>query len=386
MEYGNIAYHIAAGDGFAIRYNHWWPADPVCHKTRWMMPFYPLLLAVSKHYSPLSYTYVYVVQSLAAGAVAYCVFRLAAGIYGLRAGLFATALFAGYPSFVYTCAVPFPVCWELAAVVLALWACHAHLAGRRWPTLVGCALATLWALYIRSAWILLVPIVAALWWLADGGWRRHRRSIVAYGAIVAVGVSPWLARNWLAFGSPSLGNLDFPLWEGHNAGGHPTGYGPGGIKLAHPINEPELWKAINAARPHGEAAILREFRKAALQAIAQRPFHQLVVLPAQRTLYFLTWDPNHPRSRYWLLYRLPYLVLLATALAGLVWSWRRPGVAWRFGLGCVAAVWLALWVKVVVFHYLPRFRMPAELVLMLPAGYLLDRVAAALTGRRSARP
>ena len=43
MEYGNIAFYIAQGHGYCIRYNHWWPSDPTWHRTRWMMPFYPFL-------------------------------------------------------------------------------------------------------------------------------------------------------------------------------------------------------------------------------------------------------------------------------------------------------------------------------------------------------
>jgi hypothetical protein len=281
--------------------------------------------------------------------------------------------------------VPLPTCWQLGVVPLALWACHRYLKTRSRGALAGCALATLWAIYIRSAWVLLVPVVVALWCLAGDGWRRYRRGILVYVAAVLVGISPWMIRNWVAFGTPALSNLSFPLWEGHNAGGHPTGYGPGGRKVANPVNEPELWAALYEARDQGEPAILRAFRNAALKAIAEKPLLQLVVLPAKRTLYYLTWDPHNPRTERWLLYRVPYLALVVLGVGGLVWSWRRGDGAWRFGLVCVVAMWGALWVKIAVFHYLPRFRMPAELVLMLPAGYCLDRVLALLTGCRRAR-
>ena len=48
MEYGNIAAHLVQGRGFAISLNHCGWREPPIMTTRWMMPFYPLVLAGSK--------------------------------------------------------------------------------------------------------------------------------------------------------------------------------------------------------------------------------------------------------------------------------------------------------------------------------------------------
>jgi len=384
-EYGNIGWHIRHGWGYRITLTHIYDDSPRM-KSHWMMPFYPCVLAASKVVSPRSYTYVYVLQSLAAGAVACIVFRLARGIYGARAGLLSAALFALYPSFVYSCIVPHPLCWELAALPLALLACLGYLARpTRWR-LAGCAAATLWAAYIRSAWVVLVPVVVVLMAAEGGGWRRMWRSALAFCLLVAVGLVPWVARNYVELGVVRLTSIDFPLWEGHNALGNATGYGPGGRNVVSVRGSyPELAAELEERKHDGEVAILSVFRRAALEEIRRRPWQQLAVLPATRAFYFVLWDPYHPKSRHWLLYRIPYLALLALAIGGLLVAWRRPTPWSRFGLWGVVAVWVAGCVTVAAFHYLPRFRMPAELMFMLPAGYFGDRALAWLGRHRAPR-
>jgi len=351
-----------------------------------MMPFYPVLLAGSKYLSPDSYLYLYILQSILAGATAFILFRLASPIHGTRAALFSTGFFCFYPSFAYWCARPHPLCWELTALLLALLACRAFLVQRSVLRLAGCALATLWAIYIRSAWLVLVPLVVLLWCLAGSGWRFYRRGILFFCVIIAIGISPWVARNYAGFGSIGLTAIDFPFWEGHNSRGYATGYGPRGENVTNVERfYPRLWEEMSAVRDQGEVAIMNVFRKAALEAIRERPLLQMVVLPAKRVLYFLLWDPHHPKTGNWPLYRLPYLALLVSAVIGLIMSWWGPGASSRFGFYCVLVVWLAGCATVAVFHYLPRFRMPAELLFMLPSGYCLDRVLGRIA-RRATQP
>jgi len=385
-EYGNIAWHIRMGDGFSIRFNHIFPrAIAPLMKTRWMMPFYPYLVAGARYLSPGSHLALFILQSLQAGATAWILFRLAASLYGARAALFATALFAVYPSFIYSCTIPHPLCLEFTALLLVLWACRAYLARRRPWLLVGCALATLWAIYIRSAWTLLVPITLALIGLTGDGWRAHWRAAVGYCVIVVLGVAPWAARNYAVFGSFGLSNLDFPLWEGHNSLGNPTGYDEHGDSVANVRGcHPEVYKQLEAVMHDGETAVLRVFREAAVEEIRQRPFLNLVVLPAKRAFYFLFWGPYHPKTKSWWTYRLPYLAIFVPAVVGLLMSWRRLGPAARFGFYSVLAVWLAGCATVAVFHYLPRFRMPSELMFLMPAGYFLDQVVSWIRPRRDA--
>ena len=374
-EYGNIAWHLNTGHGFAIRLNHIFPPKVApSMKTRWMMPFYPYVLAWTKAVSPDSYVPLYVVQSLLAGFAAFLVFRLGAASYGTRAALFSTALFCIYPSFVYACVIPHPMCWEITAVPLALLASRSYLARRSIASLAGCAAATLWAIYIRSAWVVLIPIVIVLLSLGSGGWRPCLRSAVLFCSLVAVGVSPWAARNWVEFGSPALTSIDFPLWEGHNSLGNPTGYDASGRKVASVrVFHPELYAQMDAVKGEGESVVLGVLREAALKEIRERPLLNLVVLPAKRIFYYTLWEPFHPKTGNWLLYRLPYLAILVPGVLGLSLSWRDRGTSLRFGFHSVLGVWLAGCATVALFHYLPRFRMPAELMLMFPGGYCADR-------------
>lgn len=393
MEYGNIAGHLVQGRGFAISLNHWGWYNPPAMTTRWMMPFYPVLLAGSKLLTPERprwYLDAYVLQSLLAGGIAWGLYRLGSRLYGAGAGLLSAAIFCLVPSFAYYAARPHPLYWELAALLLALMACRAYVAGGKRRHLVGCALAVLWAIYVRSAGVLLVPLMIALIVLVTRDWRRAVRASVLLVLIVALGVAPWAIRNYARFGSPGLTCLDFPFWEGHNSLGQPTGYGTYGENISN-VREfhPEEWAALNAVRDDGEQAIMGVFRDAAWAEIRRRPRLHLLELPATRAWYFLSWDPNHPSTLDWKLYRWPYLVLAGTAAAGLVLTCLSRALApgsRGFALTSVLGVWAAGSLTVAVFHYLPRFRMPAELMLMLPAGYFLARVAAALTGRRGAPP
>ena len=390
MEYGNIASHLAQGRGFAISLNHFWPSDPPVMTTRWMMPFYPLLLAGSKLLTPDQprwYLDVYILQSVLGGAIAWLLYRLGAGLYGRRAGLFAGAIFCLVPTFAYYCARPHPMYWELTALLLALLACRAFIAGGGMGHVAACALATVWAIYVRSAWTLLVPVVMLLIVGVARGRGRCLRAIALFGAMVALAVAPWAVRNYLTFRSFGLTSLEFPFWEGHNSLGQPTAYGPDGRNISNVrLFHPREWAALNAVRDEGEPAIMGVFRRAAWRAVRERPWHQLAVLPATRVGYFFSWDPNHHATLDWKLYRLPYLALLVSGVGGLALSWRRPRDSRRFVFGSVLGVWVVGCATVAAFHYLPRFRMPAELMLMLPAGYFLDRLLSLLTPRRGAQP
>ncbi|MFW6162631.1 MAG: glycosyltransferase family 39 protein, partial [Planctomycetota bacterium] len=193
MEYGNIAGHLVEGRGFAISLNHWGWYDPPVMTTRWMMPFYPVLLAGSKLLTPERprwYLEVYILQSLLAGAIAWLLYRLGSRLYGAGAGLAAAALFCVVPNLAYYAARPHPLTWELTALLLALVACRAYLAGGKRRYLVGCALAALWAIYIRSAGVLLVPLMVALLVVVGRDWRRALRASALLVGIVALGVAP----------------------------------------------------------------------------------------------------------------------------------------------------------------------------------------------------
>ena len=381
-EYGNIASHLADGEGYKLSLNHFWSSDPPVMTTRWMTPFYPLVLAGSKLLTPEKpqwYLDVYIAQSLLAGVIVWLLYALGSRLYSPGAGLLAGAIFCLTPNFAYYAAQAHPMYWELTALLLALLACRAFVAGGGTRYVVACALATIWAIYTRSAWTLLVPIVALLTLAVERDRRRALRAIALFVGLVALGVSPWAIRNLVTFGSPGLTCLEFPFWEGHNSLGEPTGYGPDGRNISNVRDfHPREWAELNAVRDQGETAIMGVFRDSARRAIRERPWHQLAVLPATRAKYFLFWDPNHHATLDWTLYRFPYLTILGLGVAGLVLSAWRPRESRRFIFISVLGVWMAGCATVAVFHYLPRFRMPAELMLMLPAGYCLARALGAV--------
>jgi 4-amino-4-deoxy-L-arabinose transferase-like glycosyltransferase len=190
--YLSIADSIAHGRGWSSVFPYLWE-----HPTAFRPPLYPLVLG-----SIFTFTGTTVGAAQALNVMFGCVVVVLAATVAARladrpAGLVAGGLVAVYPPMLANDGVPLTEPLALAlmlGIVLALMSRRLLLAG------VLCGLLML----TRPSAQLLVPITA-VWLLAIRvPWRR----VLAYAAVTAAVVTPWLIRNEVVFGTPVLVTSD----------------------------------------------------------------------------------------------------------------------------------------------------------------------------------
>jgi hypothetical protein len=217
-ETGNIAYSLAAGQGFSSPY--WQETGP----TAWLTPIYPALVAVifkifgiHTAHSFFAIVFLNVVFSTATCVPVFCIGKRVGGL-GVASG--AGWLWALFPNAIM---IPYEWVWDtsLAALLMAiiLWA-TLELADTQ-TIRVWCGYGLLWgfALMTNPSLGSLLPVL--LGWAAYRAWQKGQSRISRPAlacAIVALCCVPWTVRNYLAFHRfiPLRSNLPFELWLGNN--------------------------------------------------------------------------------------------------------------------------------------------------------------------------
>jgi 4-amino-4-deoxy-L-arabinose transferase-like glycosyltransferase len=217
-ETGNIAYSLAAGQGFSSPY--WQETGP----TAWLTPIYPALVAVifkifgiHTAHSFFAIVFLNVVFSTATCVPVFCIGKRVGGL-GVASG--AAWLWALFPNAIM---IPYEWVWDtsLAALLMAtiLWA-TLELADTQ-TIRVWCGYGLLWgfALMTNPSLGSLLPVL--LGWAAYRAWQKGQSRISRPAlacAIVALCCVPWTVRNYLAFHRfiPLRSNLPFELWLGNN--------------------------------------------------------------------------------------------------------------------------------------------------------------------------
>ncbi len=200
---------IAAGRGLCYE----WAGLKCAHRP----PVYPSFLLLSMITSK-SYVTIVILQSLVGAGTALCAYFIGKELFNKTAGVLAALGVAFYPYFVMhdTALQETSVFTFLTALaILFLLKSRSSLSKFVWVAaglLLGLALLT------RTTLVLFVPI-AFLWLLFFAGLKK--REAVQRTAIVAVGfaliVSPWLIRNYILLGTPTLSTLSgLTLWAGNN--------------------------------------------------------------------------------------------------------------------------------------------------------------------------
>jgi hypothetical protein len=296
-------------------------------------------------------------------------------VFGRRAGLVAGAIAAFYPDFVWFAAHFWS---ETLFIVVAWWAIERTLQADAGGRARAAAVAgVLWGLatLTRELALYLVPIVA-VWMLRPGGdaagraleWLRPFRARLARAAALVLAcvltVAPWTLRNALVFGSfipvSTMGGLN--LWQGNTTLTHLEIYKVLATK-GGPIEQDRYcrsraWQEIAARQPtwivQKLASEMPEFWKAGSEVLDHLLGRQACGPLSRASLVTLE-----------LLLLVPYLVLLALFLVGLV----------RLRLGGGASLLLLLLAAYnaahVVAYATPRFRLPVMPVLFLVAAALL---------------
>jgi 4-amino-4-deoxy-L-arabinose transferase-like glycosyltransferase len=227
QEAGNVAWSLASGHGFSS------PLVGMQGPTAWVAPVYPFLLAFGFKLLSMNPYHVVVfgqvLNAIFSALTCWPIYLMAKKLFSMPVALASCWTWAVLPT-----AILFPLEWiwdqSLSALLLAaLLSATVYLAAEPAPeTADARPRALLWAGYgigwafallTNPAIGLLLPVFLA--WLA---WKRNKTGAAWRGAIAiallacVLGVVPWTARNYAAFGRfvPVKSNFGLEFWLGNN--------------------------------------------------------------------------------------------------------------------------------------------------------------------------
>ena len=312
FEYDDLARNLLAGRGYVYHhlgtdYRAFYPGVP-----------YVALLAAGYALTGGSVAVPLLLQAAASAGLTAVVFGLTLRLGGTTAASIAGGLVALHPGLiVYDTHKIHPLSFDaltIALTVLLLLRLRQAMTPRA-ALLAGAAFGI--ALLQRGTMIL-VP-AAALVWLAAverSGRVRLSRIALAYvlGALVILG--PWIARNWVVLGVPTLSTVGAEsLWRGnapHSSGG--SYVSPGRTVLEE---APALRERLRGRTELGQEAV---FRDAALADAGSDP-GRFAWGVARKFLIFWSFGPAsgvlYPAA-YLYIYAAYYTVIVALAVGG-VW-------------------------------------------------------------------
>ena len=303
--------------------------------------------------SPLAVRAIELLQAIMGAAQCLLLYFIGARTFGRRAGMLGAAMLAVYPVHVYIGsqinAVSLYMLLDLAVVALLL---RANEGGRARDYAIAGALTGLLIL-TRAQAQLLLPVLAIWVWLSSrtGGMRKA----AVYLLMALLMLSPWLVRNYHAFGRPAplTVSAGFNLWIGQNPGATGT--------ISRLEGEPALKRRalLDAVEllPRERDFELRHdrlFMDAALDQMRDDPLRVLMLAARKFALYwvhFVSSDgvvPGASSPLYW----LPWLMGLPFFMLGLCRSLGRHAP----GLGLLYINLALPTLIVMVFFVLPRFR------------------------------
>ena len=383
-EHGEIATNLLAGRGFSVRYLG---ADG---PTSQQAPAYPLLVAAAYRIggvgTPRSLLILELAQAALGGLLVMATIALASSV---AAGSKWVAILAGLivavdPTLIYSATHVQVV--TLATTLLLICLAWAERTGRTGRTgdAIGAGIAL--GLLTLADPILALATPAMAWSIARRvGIGRSTRLVALVGVAAALGVAPWVLRNYRVHGEfvPVKSSFGYAFWQGNCAlsAGTDKVVRPSAARIADQASgslmerNRALWDARHEAGYIDDIALTRaDYRELGSVAEPERSRRllrrALVDLRADPTRYprlclrrlgyFVFFDETNPKTRS-LVYRASRLGLLGLAAMGLVLA--RADVRRRLGPTFVVAALIA------AFHALTivsaRFQVPIEPLLAL---------------------
>lgn len=385
QEAGNVAWALARGDGFSS------PLVGMQGPTAWVAPVYPMLLALGFKLLAMNPYHVVVfgqvLNTIFSALTSWPIYLIAKKLFGSRIALASCWTWAVLPT-----AILFPLEWvwdqSLSAFLLTALICATlylsaeptlALTSRARRSLVWAAYGIAWALALLTnpAMGLLLPVFLA--WLA---WRHHKRRAawkgpIAIAALACVlGIVPWTARNYAAFGDfvPIKSNFGLEFWLGNNPD----------VKVIWTWWRSPASDAAESAELHrlGEIAYMHEKQSQALEFIKTHPG---VFLDSSFDRFVDTWtalfdyraDPWVHALNAGVEYAAFCSMFSLLALFGLLLA-RRADAAYAFPL---AAAMLLFPVTYYITHSAVRYRHPIDPLMTMLAVYATACVYEKALGR-----
>ena len=359
LEFHILANQLASGDGYiqplVVSPSHVPTADKP--------PLYPLLLALPSLLGWKSLVAHRVVSCLMGAALVWLVGLLGRRVGGERVGLLAAGIAALYPLLVVLDGSIRSESLYAPLIALALL-----LAYERRFVLLGVTLGL--ATLTRSEAVLLLPL------LLIAMPRPRLRPAVVVVACCLVVVAPWLVRNWSEFGHPLLSTNEGSLVYGANCDA---------AYYSRQIGTWPCYPRLTVTPGRDEADVSSELRSTGLDYAHDHSGRVPAVMGVRLLRTFDMWSPNRATrleaaigNRDVTAYRAGvalYFLLAPLAVAGAL-ILRRRGEA----LAVLLAP-LALVVIVALLGYgTPRFRVPAEIPIVVLAAVAIDAVVRARRG------
>lgn len=358
------AWNLALGNGFSASSES--PFVPGIFRTPGYSAFLGLVYAAAGHVVRAGFFANAILDTLSC----LLAWRLAAGDLGRPAARWVLLLAATYPFTIHATGTLSP---ESLLVFLALLFVTVH---RAWPAagvswgvpLAGAVLGGL--CWVKPVFLPLpgLLLLAERW--RTGSWRTASGRALLVGVVGAALFAPWLLRNHSAFGRPVLGGeTGLVLWHG--------------TRDFHPDLDREIRSNFEAQAGEGASrydstregladspALLArddEYRRAALDAIAERPLHAFLLDPLRR-IPRLWISARHVQMAPWvgdvaLAASLGYLILAMAGLWILRGRWRELAHWW--------VVPLALTLAYAAIHVEARYTLPARPTLWILCGAAL---------------
>ncbi len=378
-QYVNLGASLADGKGYVLFEGNLWPGQPTIIRA----PGWPMTLSLAFRLFPPEWRWE-VAMGLAVlldGLNVLLIYFLAIGIGGRRAvAITAAFLYALSPVMAAMCLM---VASEVMGITMVLLFLNYIVRLRFQEGLVGwlvvgrmivAGLLLGLAALVRPNFVLIgLPIAAGVLWLG-------RKAIVSSAFLAAIFVvasmvplSPWVVRNAIVFHSfPILGaGGGETLYGGNNdvaatRGGRLEGY------LVLPGDLPGERSLLELASTMNEVEVDRYYVKRGREWIAKNlkilPRHIMVKLKR-------AYVPISPSRGKEVMIANTYRGLIDLLAIGGVWL-----LLWRGGRICpmavisLTSVFIAHIVLVAMFCGLNRFALPSEILLVIPAGYMVAAI------------
>lgn len=362
-EMGRLARSIATGHGFSS------PTDLPSGPSAWAPPLYPYILAgvfrLFGIYSPLSAWVILAFNSIFGALTCLPLYRTGERMYGEGVARAAAWTWALFPYAIYW---PVRVVWETSlstfllsvALLWTLEMADGASPTRRWIWFGG-----LWGVITLTNTALVVVLPFFFLWLLYRLPQPARRMqpMILCGLAASLVVSPWLIRNYRAFGKFVFVRDNLPL-EMHMANNDRfTGLW---TRTEHPGNDPV---AMRRFQETGELAFMEEKQREFRQFVREHPA-QFLKFTLERAAYFWMGTPQTTIvDGYDLVVarHTGFLIMTGLAFAGLWLSFRHR----KSGSFLMASLFFVYPLPYYLVNPFPRYKHPIEPAMILLTVYLL---------------
>lgn len=226
IDYVALGMSLAHGGGY----------DLEGHVTAYRPPGYPFLLAASFSLFGDSLVPVRVAQSLADVLSCFLVFALGKKLFSERVGLIGAGVFALFPIQVLYVSILMTETVFTTLLLLYLFIGARGAGSWKMGVLEGIVLGA--GTLVRPTMLLIPAAMCVVRWRSGWTRRENLRDLALAGAAAFIIISPWLARNYGAFGRISLtSNTGVNFWMGSHSGATGSYSFPAGNPLASETDE-----------------------------------------------------------------------------------------------------------------------------------------------------